>query len=263
MTERETLLERRRDDYGSLRITENRYGYRLLYFGELTEQSRIYPPNPAWLDYEYSRAMLLGCYWVGAGADMTLLGLGAGALANCLVKYCEPREVKVIELRAEVVNLAREWLSLSDDPRLNIQIGCAADYLADSYARSDLLCVDLYNEGGVSRLQLQADFFLACQRSLRPGGVLVINQWQMGRSGLPYAAALLREIFGEDHLQVVVDEGNVIVFVPAAGDPPLTLDKQAMTAWAEPLGDQLGYSLEPYIEGLQPARDSPIPTGED
>jgi|SRR5690554_3845754 len=250
MSDRETLLERRRDDYGSLRITENGEGYRFLYFGELTEQSCVFHADPAWLEYDYTRAMLLGAFWCAPPAQMTLLGLGGGALANCLVRHFAPSRVTAVELRAEVLALARHWLGLSDDPRLQVRIGCAERYIAAAPASCDLLFVDLYMEGGLSRLQLQANFFAKCQRALRPGGVLVINQWQMGDSGLPYAAAMLGDLFGEQYLQVQVEEGNIILFVPAVGDPPLTLDRPAMHAWAVALEPQLGYSLQPYINDL-------------
>ena len=255
MTDQETLLEKRRDDYGTLRITENREGYRFLYFGEQTEQSCIFLADPAWLEYDYTRAMLLGTFWCRSNPQMTLLGLGGGALANCLVRHFAPAGVRVVELRGEVLALAREWLGLSADPRLEVSIGCAEKHIAAAPTSCDLLCVDLYMEGGLSRLQLQADFFAACQRALRPGGVLVINQWQMGETGLPYAAAMLRDLFGDSYLQVQVEEGNIILFVPAAGDPPLALDRSALGAWAAGLEPQLGYSLAPYIRDLSRAGD--------
>lgn len=256
MTERETLLERRRDDYGTLRITENREGYRFLYFGEISEQSCVCTADPAWLEYDYTRAMLLGTYWVAAGSEMTLLGLGGGALANSLVKHCAPAQVTAVELRAEVLALARHWLGLSDDPRLQVRIGCAERYIGAAPASCDLLFVDLYMEGGLSRLQLQADFFQKCQQALRPGGVLVINQWQMGDTGLPYAAAMLTDLFGEQFLQVQVEEGNIILFIPAVGELPLLLDRPAMHAWAAAMQERLGYSLQPYINDLHRAGDA-------
>ena len=252
---RETLLERRRDDYGALRITENGEGYRFLYFGELTEQSCVHVADPAWLEYDYTRAMLLGTWWARPHPDMTLLGLGGGALANALVRHFEPSRVQVVELREEVLALAREWLGLSDDPRLQVHIGCAEKYIGNAPASCDLLLVDLYLEGGLSRLQLQAEFFRKCQQALRPGGVLVINQWQMGETGLPYAAAMLADLFGDQFLQVQVEEGNILLFVPAVGEPPLPLDKPAMQAWSAGLQQQLGYSLEPYIANLHRAAD--------
>lgn len=256
MTDREMLVDKRRDDYGTLRITENGEGYRFLYFGEQTEQSCVFMADPAWLEYDYTRAMLLGTFWVGRDADMTLAGLGGGALANCLVKHFAPRKVTAVELRGEVLAMAKDWLGLSTDPRFQVNVGCAEKHIAAAPASCDLLFVDLYMEGGLSRLQLQAEFFRQCQRALRPGGVLVINQWQMGDTGLPYGAALLRDLFGGDYLQVQVEEGNILLFIPAIGDPPLTLDQPAMTAWAAALEPALGYPLKPYINELCRARDN-------
>ena len=256
MLEEETLLERRRDDYGTLRITQNREGHRFLYFGTLTEQSCVDPTDSAWLHYEYTRAMLLGCYWARPHPDMTLLGLGGGALANALVKHLDPVRVRVVELRAEVVALAREWLGLSEDPRLQIQVECAERHIATAQGSCDLLFVDLYMEGGLSRLQLQAEFFLKCQQALRPGGVLVINQWQMGNTGLPYAAAMLADTFGDQFLQVSVSEGNIILFIPAAGEPSLALDRLGLREWAAAVEKRLGYSLQPYIDNLHRGADA-------
>ena len=256
MSGQQTLLERRRDDYGTLRITENSEGHRFLYFGALTEQSCVDPADSAWLQYQYTRAMLLACYWARPQPEMTLLGLGGGALANALVKHFDPLRVQVVELRAEVLALAREWLGLSDDPRLQVQVGCAEKHIATAQDSCDLLFVDLYMEGGLSRLQLQAEFFLKCQQALRPGGVLVINQWQMGNTGLPYAAAMLTDIFGDQFLQVSVSEGNIILFIPAAGEPPLALDRLGMRDWAAALEERLGYSLQPYIDNLHRGADA-------
>src|SRR5690606_40172182 len=85
MTDQETLLEKRRDDYGTLRITENREGDRFLYVGEQTEQSCILLADTAWLGYDYTRAMLLGAYWCRSDPQMTVLGLGGGAPGKRLV----------------------------------------------------------------------------------------------------------------------------------------------------------------------------------
>ena len=256
MSGQETLLDRRRDDYGTVRITENHNGHRLLYFGAITEQSCVDPADAAHLQYQYTRAMLLGCYWARPRPDMTLLGLGGGALTNALVAHFDPGRVRVVELRAEVLALAREWLALSDDPRLHVHVDCAEKYIATAQDSCDLLFVDLYMEGGLSRLHVQAQFFLRCQQALRPGGVLVINQWQMGNTGLPYAASMFAETFGDQFLQVPVSEGNVILFIPAAGDPPLALDRASMSDWATALQERLGYSLQPYVDDLQRAADA-------
>ncbi|AQZ96142.1 hypothetical protein BVH74_15895 [Halopseudomonas phragmitis] len=250
MTTQENVIDCLRDDFGMLRVTESGL-YRFLYFGEKTEQSCCYVPDSAWLEYDYTRAMLLGLYWCRADYRATLLGLGGGSLANCLVRYFQPERVTAVELRPAVVELARKWLGLSSDPCLQVLDGCAERYINQAPESCDLLMVDLYMEGGLSRLQLQTEFFQSCHRALRPGGLMVINQWQMGETGQPYAAEMLRELFGDDYLCVEVDEGNILLFIPAGGR--LTLDKDAMRLWADDQEPRLGYSLRPYIESLRRA----------
>src|SRR5690606_9068036 len=173
-------------------------------------------------------------------AKVTLLAPGGGSLANSLLRQFDPQQVTAGELRREVVTMAREWLGLSEDPRLQVRIGCAERYIDSAPASCGLAFVDLYMEGGLSPLELQAGFFHKCQQALRLGGVLVINQWQMGESGLPSGASLLNELFGDQYLQVQVEEGNILLFIPAAGQPPLNLDRPAMHDWAAGLQQRLG-----------------------
>ncbi|WP_373188144.1 spermidine synthase [Halopseudomonas sp.] len=250
----EQILEEIRDDFGTLRVTEAG-AYRFLYFGEQTEQSCTFTPDPAWLEYDYTRAMLLALFWQPRPQKVTLLGLGGGSLANCVLTHFAPGQVTAVELRPAVVDAGFRWLGLSQDSRLNIKIGCAEQYINESPASCDLLFVDLYLEGGISRLQLQAEFFARCHQALRPGGLLVINQWQLGESGQPYAGRMLQQLFGDAYLQVPVEEGNILLLVPESGQ--LFLEKLALRAWADDLEPQLGYSLRPYIEALRRASDGP------
>tara|TARA_R110001592_G_scaffold18703_12_gene77381 strand:- start:5800 stop:6597 length:798 start_codon:yes stop_codon:yes gene_type:complete len=250
----EKLLEEIRDDFGTLRVTEAD-AYRFLYFGEQTEQSCTFTVDPAWLEYDYTRAMLLALFWLPQPQRVTLLGLGGGSLANCVLAHFEPGQVTAVELRPAVVDAGRRWLGLSEDPRLAIKIGCAEQYISQAPASCDLLFVDLYMEGGISRLQLQAEFFLRCHKALRPGGLLVINQWQLGASGQPYAGRMLQQLFGDDYLQVPVEEGNILLLVPESGQ--LFLEKLALRQWADDIESRLGYSLRPYIEALRRASDGP------
>lgn len=245
----ETVVETVLDDFGRLRVTEA-FPYRFLYFGESTEQSCCYLPDPAWLEYDYTRAMLLGLFWAKAQPEMTLLGLGGGSLANCLLQHFAPRQVTAVELRPAVVELAVQWLGLSADPRLQLVRGCADDYVHRQAASCDLLFVDLYMEGGLSRLQLEADFFRACLGALRPHGVLIINQWQQRDNNEPFAVDMLRDVLGPAVLRTEVEEGNILLFVPASGE--LELDPLAMQQWADDLEAQLGYSLRPFIRTLRP-----------
>lgn len=254
VTQEELLLESIRDDFGELRVTEAA-GYRFLYFGEQTEQSCSFIADPAWLEYDYTRAMLLGLFWQPCTERVLVLGLGGGSLVNCLLAHFSPRLVTAVELRPVVAELASRWMGLAIDARLQVATGCANEYLRRHPASCDLLFADLYMEGGISRLQLQREFFQTCKRALTPGGLMVVNQWQMGESGQPYAASLLRDLFGDGYLQVPVEEGNILLFIPAEGE--LLLDRDSILGWADALEPRLGYSLRPYVQTLRRADQAP------
>lgn len=250
----EKELERCDDDFGRLWVSEQGE-LRYLYFGTETEQSCGLIGQPAWLEYDYTRAMLLAGFWQTGAPRALAMGLGGGTLANAVLQYLQPQQLTAVELRAKVVELSRRWFGLSDDPRLEVVVASAETYIASQQNSCDLLFLDLYLEGGIARLQLQADFFAACRTALRPGGLLVVNQWQLGQSGQPYAASRLRRLFGAEYLQVEVEEGNIILFIPQSGE--LTLDREAMRQWADELEPQLGYSLRPYIESIRRAGEAP------
>ena len=250
----ERELERCADDFGSLWVSEQGE-LRYLYFGTETEQSCGLVGNPSWLEYDYTRAMLLAGFWQHQAPRAIAMGLGGGTLVNAVLQYVQPQKITAVELRAKVVELSRRWFGLSNDPRLEVVVASAETYIASQEHSCDLLFLDLYLEGGIARLQLEADFFAACRAALRPGGLLVVNQWQLGQSGQPYAASHLRRLFGANYLQVEVEEGNIILFIPQSGE--LLLDRVAMRQWADALEPQLGYSLRPYIELLRRAGDAP------
>jgi spermidine synthase len=209
----EILLEEVRDAWGVIRVVEIG-DYRFLEFGEAIEQSCTYSRDPAWLEYDYTRAMLIGALCHEAPESALFLGLGGGTLTQACLKFLPLDDVEVIELRPEVPRLAMQYLGLADDPRLTMRI------LED------------------------------CQKRLNHGGWLVINQWGTD-DGRPLGAALLRGLYHRHYWEIPVKEGNVTLLVPADLDQSLDLD--ALTARAAALAPRLGYSLQPLLDVLRPA----------
>ncbi|SFM91683.1 Spermidine synthase [Halopseudomonas pachastrellae] len=246
----ERVLARQHDALGELRVTQAGE-LRYLYFGEETEQSCALIGNPAWLEYDYTRAMLLAGFWLPQIERALALGLGAGSLVSAVLQHLQPAQMRAVELRPGVVELARRWFALPDVPELQVVVTSAEQYMESLTEPVDLLMLDLYLEDGIAGAQLHIDFLQQCHAALRPGGLMVVNQWQQGSSGKPYAVHRLRELFGERYLQVEVVEGNIILFIPQSGELPL--DRQAMNVWADRLAPQLGYSLRPYIEVMRRA----------
>ncbi len=55
----ERLLAEVHDDFGMIRVLEVA-DYRFLEFGDAIEQSCVFTADPSWLEYDYTRAMLIG-----------------------------------------------------------------------------------------------------------------------------------------------------------------------------------------------------------
>ncbi|WP_068826522.1 spermidine synthase [Pseudomonas sp. BMS12] len=244
----EVLLEEVRDAWGVIRVLEVG-DYRFLEFGEAIEQSCTYTRDPSWLEYDYTRAMLIGALCHEQPESALFLGLGGGTLTQACLEFLELDDVEVIELRPEVPRLAIKHLGLADDPRLTIRIGDALE-LVSTAESCDLLFVDLYTDTGPAAAHLAWKFLEACQQRLNPGGWLVINQWG-NDEGKPLGAALLRGLFHRHYWEIPVKEGNVILLVPAGLEQPLELD--GLQARAEALAPRLRYSLQPLLDVLRPA----------
>jgi spermidine synthase len=244
----EVLLAEVQDAFGVIRVVEIGE-YRFLEFGDSIEQSCVFTADPSWLEYDYTRAMLLGGLCHAAPQSALFLGLGAGNLTQACLRFLPLDDVETIELRPEVPRLAMQYLGLEDDPRLTIRIGDALDLL-ETAESADLIFVDLYTDHGPGVGHLAWRFLENCQKQLNPGGWLIINQWA-GNDGKPLGAPLLRGLFHRHYWECPVKEGNVILLVPA--DLEQQLDLGALQARAAALAPQLGYSLQPLIEALRPA----------
>lgn len=244
----ERLLAEVHDEFGVIRVLEVGE-YRFLEFGEAVEQSCVFTADPCWLEYDYTRAMLLGALCHEYPESALFLGLGAGTLTQACMKFLPLDDVEVVELRPEVPRLAMQYLGLDDDPRLTVRIGDALDLL-DSAETADLIFVDLYTDTGPGVGHLAWCFLENCQKRLNPGGWLVINQWA-GNDGRPLGAALLRGLYHRHYWECPVKEGNVILIVPA--DLEQQLDVEALAARCEALAPRLGYSLQPLLDVLRPA----------
>lgn len=248
MQDEERLLAEVQDEFGLIRVYEVG-DYRFLEFGAAVEQSCVFTPAPSWLEYDYTRAMLIGALCHPAPETALFLGLGAGTLTQACLEFLPLKDVEAIELRPAVPELAMRYLGLQNDVRLYIRIGDAVELL-ESAESADLLFVDLYTDVGPAAAHLAWNFLKRCQEKLNPGGWLVINQWGTDE-GKPLGAALLRGLFHRHYWECSVKEGNVVLLVPADLDQELDFD--GLRQRAETLAPRLGYSLDYLIAALRPA----------
>lgn len=245
----ERVLTEVADDFGMIRIIEMGH-YRILEFGQDVEQSCVYVPDPTWLEYDYTRAMLLGALWHDAPRSALFLGVGAGSLIQACLKHLPLERIEGIELRPIVLTLAHRYLGLKPDPRLHLHVGDAMEMIAEC-DDADLIFLDLYTDTGPSPAHLAWNFLGVCREKLRPGGWLIINQWSDAK-GKPLGAAFLRGRYHHHYWECPVPSGNVILFVPESMTQ--SFDADVLRQRAQALEAELGYPLQPLIEQLRPAQ---------
>lgn len=248
MEKQEVILAEVTDAFGLIRVLEVDE-YRFLEFGAAVEQSCVFTRDPSWLEYDYTRAMLMGGLLPEAPETALFLGLGAGTLTQACLEFLPLEDVEAIELRPDVPELAMRYLGLQNDSRLFIRIGDAVELLGSAES-ADLIFVDLYTDVGPAAAHLAWGFLERCQQKLNPGGWLVINQWGTDE-GKPLGAALLRGLYHRHYWECSVKEGNVVLFVPA--DLEQTLDEAGLRERAAALAPRLGYTLDSLIAAIRPA----------
>ncbi len=175
------LLFRGRDPDGSIEVIEHA-GVRYLHFGTHAHQSAHDLNAPRRLVLECTRRMAAALLLAPGPRRALVLGLGGGALARHLLELAPACSVVAVERRALVVELARRYFELPDDPRLRVHIGDAlpiAESLARETARPgfDVIFVDLFHGHGADESILGTRLFGACSAMLREGGVLASNYW--------------------------------------------------------------------------------------
>ncbi|MCW8906656.1 MAG: methyltransferase domain-containing protein [Sedimenticola sp.] len=247
MSHTPVALHQCHDDWGDLTVREDA-GRRMLCFGDSVEQSCVDMLKPQRLCHAYTRAMMLGFLLHPEVRHCTLLGLGAGALARAILTHQPGCRIDAVEMRPRVVDLAREWFGLPQDPRLRLHLMDAWEYLNRRPATSDLVLLDLYLPDGMNQLQARQHFLAACRAILRPGGILVCNYWIKSRLTHHALNESLQAVFGDAVMTLGIPDGNCVAFAFDGGLPPLR-EKGFLQA-AETLGRQMEIPLQRQARAL-------------
>jgi spermidine synthase len=120
-----------------------------------------------------------------APRDVLIIGGGDGGVLREVLKHRCVKSVVHCEIDKVVVEQSRKWLpGLSagafDDPRTELMIGDGIKFVNETERRFDVIIVDSTEPVGPARVLFTEEFFAACKRALKPGGVFI------GQNGLPF-----------------------------------------------------------------------------
>lgn len=133
-----------------------------------------------------------------------ILGGGDGGSARRLLRLPGMDRILMVEMDAEVVRLARDYLAVIhggslDDPRVEICYQDALRFLGDDHVgeRFDLILFDLTDPRGLAVPLYQPPFLRRCREALADGGILTLHTaspfFQPGR--LRTVLEALRQVF--------------------------------------------------------------------
>ncbi len=126
-----------------------------------------------------------------APQDVLVLGGGDGCAVREILKYKNVKTITLVDIDPEMIKLAKTHPVLTElnknsfsDPKVNIIIDDAYQYLEDTRKYFDVIIIDLPDPKTVELGRLfSLEFYELCHRQLRPNG-LIITQ-----AGSPYFAA--------------------------------------------------------------------------
>lgn len=212
-----------------------------LHFDLAETQSRMSLRDPDALLLKYTRTMM-GCLLFNPSpARIGMIGLGGGSLAKFCHRYLAEAVIDVAEVNPRVLAMRDEFRIPPDDARLSVHLADGAEFVRRRcFQRTlDLLLVDAYDPGGIPAHLNTRKFVGDCMRTLRAGGVAVVNLFH-GFPDYDIYVGHLRAVFG-DSLLTVADGScsNDVVF--AWRDPvndrhlraPSRPDRIAVAAWSQ------------------------------
>lgn len=186
---------------------------RSLYFGTSARQSATSRHAPDRLVLPYTRYMLSALLFCQEPTRVLALGMGGAVLPQFLARTFPGCEVDIVERRATVVQVARDYFDLVPSSTLRIHVMDASRFVRTWRGHPfDLVLVDLHDPDGTAPVVHEPGFFPACARLLGRRGVMSTNIWTRPVSSTTALVKAHRATFGDGHVALPVrDRGNLIL----------------------------------------------------
>jgi spermidine synthase len=225
-------------------------GVRNLHLGTGAIQSSMRLSRPWDLELAYTRAMMAFLLFVPEPLDVLMIGLGGGSLAKFIRRQRPAARVRAVEPNAQVVAAARSHFFLPpDDDCLQVRIEDGAIYVPAHPNSADVLLLDGYDAGNQVEALATLNFYRACRKTLKPGGVMSANLWGLDRGFSDYFARIVEAFDGQVCSLNVQGKTNVVVLALESERGPARLE-HALGA-APDLGRTWGLDLPRFARELR------------
>lgn len=147
--------------------------YRWLTLGSHALQTRLNRQHPERPGLSYINPLIVAAKL--SPAPTCLLGLGGAGVPHALRNAFQSIPLWAVEQSTEVIELAHRYFMTDRLPNLNIVHNHAENFVHEQTSTYQHIIVDLFDKHAFPKNIAQADFFQACYRRLKPGGILAVN----------------------------------------------------------------------------------------
>jgi spermidine synthase len=198
-------------------------GVRNLHFGSDWIQGAMRIARPWSLELAYTREMMAGLLLRPEAAwprHALLIGLGAGSLAKFIYRNVPNCRITVVEINPQVEYIARQYFKLPDDPRrIEIVIGCGADYMLSGDRQFDYVLADGFDPDARAGALDTLPFYQACRARLSDRGLFCANLLGRNKSFQGSVERIGTAFDGRLAVLPSCDSGNTIAFATCVSAP--------------------------------------------
>ncbi len=188
---------------------------RSMHFGTFPRQSSMSLRVPHRLELGYTESMMACLLFNPKPRHILVIGLGGGSVVKFLLHYFPDCKIDVVEYRADVIAVAREFFEVPEQDqlaRLTIHHGDGGVFIEEQAAgKYDLLLVDAYDDTGMTESVAAQSFFDDCAKVLSAEGVMSMNLWGSEHALFAQTMERINRSFDRQTMNLPVkNKGNVI-----------------------------------------------------
>ncbi|QPF88285.1 fused MFS/spermidine synthase [Bradyrhizobium genosp. L] len=175
--QKETLLESRESLYNNIYVYQ-RAPYMIMTFGhnkQLYTESVFDTGDDRILPIPYTRFMTTALMYAKDVHSILEIGFGGGRVAWYLHRCLPDVRVTSVELDPAVLELARKYFGIKDEPNFDLEAKDGRLFLSQSKDRYDVILIDAYRGPFVPFHLMTREFYQIVKDHLAEGGVVVQN----------------------------------------------------------------------------------------
>jgi len=254
--------------YHRIRVAEDRC-YRWLHF-DRSRQGGMFLSDARESPLRYPDYFLLAWLFNPTIRKVLVVGMGSGSVPKRVLSDFPGVQVDSVELDPVVVEVAKRYFELRDNPRHRIFVQDGRQFVRRADTTYDLIVMDAYFAEGVPFHLVTREFFQQAKVKLAPGGIIAANVVGfLGGANSKLFKAIYKTYAAEFaglyvfpvNFQYDKDETDVRTIILFAGAKP-GLTRQQLTSTLGQLRKEKRVPPALHADYLGDFYDRPIPTGD-